>query len=113
MSNFSTRKVIVAMLISVGAALGTGFGYGFTKTVSVTKEQKQSPKIPFQVSSADYERLKLGMTLTDAQALLSQGTEIRRTVQIAVFEWKNADGSKIIATFENGKLTSKEQFELK
>jgi hypothetical protein len=53
------------------------------------------------------------MSMTDAEAILDGGIEIRKTPTITIFTWVNSDGSKIIATFENGKLEDKQQFGLK
>lgn len=112
MFNLRTRKLILTVIVSLGAAFGSGFGYGFSKTISSTNPHRESSHRQFQFRQADYERLKIGMTLTDVQALLGQGTEIKQSVKVTILEWKNSDKSKIAAVFENGKLTSKEQFGL-
>ncbi|MDJ0619061.1 MAG: hypothetical protein QNJ63_20350 [Calothrix sp. MO_192.B10] len=62
-----------------------------------------------QYTLVKYERLTLGMPLVAVQAILDAGTETKHNTTNRVFIWKNLDGSKITATFTNGKLTHKEQ----
>jgi hypothetical protein len=66
-----------------------------------------------QFDLTDYERLKTGMTLTDVQAILGKGTEVESTATVAVYEWKNTDGSGLDCTFKQGKLNHKKQSRLK
>jgi hypothetical protein len=65
-----------------------------------------------QFDLTDYEKLKTGMTLTDVQAILGKGTELESTATIAIYEWKNADGSGLNCTFKQGKLNHKKQSKL-
>lgn len=74
------------------------------------------PQIPAQqpsVSRADYERLTIGMTLTDAQASLGKAIEVSRDEMTATYRWINSDGSTITAIFKGNHLTSKQQLNLK
>jgi hypothetical protein len=61
------------------------------------------------VSRTDYELLKLGMTLTDAQATLGRAVEVSRDATTATYKWSNNDGSEITAVFKDNRLVSKEQ----
>jgi hypothetical protein len=61
------------------------------------------------VSLADYERLKVGMSLTDAQATLGRAIEISRDETTATYKWVNGDGSEITAVFNDDRLVSKKQ----
>jgi hypothetical protein len=97
-----SMRPLLAVIFSIGIAFGSGLKYGFD---TFTSHQK--------VSILEYERLELGMSMTDAEAILDGGIEIRKTPTITIFTWVNSDGSKIIATFENGKLEDKQQFGLK
>ncbi|MDZ8259876.1 hypothetical protein [Nostoc sp. ChiQUE01b] len=62
---------------------------------------------------AEYEQLRVGMSLTDVRSILSRGVEVSRSATMATFVWENPDGSKITVTFESDKLKSKEQSGLK
>jgi hypothetical protein len=66
------------------------------------------------ISLAGYERLDLGMTITDAQANLGQpAIEVNRDVTTATYKWTNSDGSIITAVFKGNRLISKNQMNLK
>jgi hypothetical protein len=65
------------------------------------------------VSRADYERLELGMTLTDVQATLGRAIEVSQDETSATYKWVNSDGSQIMAVFRGDRLVSKEQIDLK
>ena len=70
------------------------------------------------VTLAQYEQLTPGIHLLAVEQLLGFGEEIR-TQNLAndaiaiTYEWLNPDGSKIIATFQDMKLTGKAQAGLK
>jgi hypothetical protein len=70
-----------------------------------------SPKSCLQqyVSRTDYELLRLGMTLTDAQATLGRAIETSRDSTSATYRWNNRDGSGITAVFKENRLVSKNQ----
>ncbi len=101
---------LLAIVFTLGVTLGSGFGYGFTQAMSNTEQQNPSQKRLYNdASPIKYERLKVGMSLTDAQAILgSGGTEVDRTATTAIVIWESK-GYKITATFENDKLKSKKQ----
>jgi hypothetical protein len=101
---------LLAIVFSFGVTLGSGFGYGFSKAMSNTEQQNPlQTKLYDDASPIKYERLKVGMSLTDAQAILgSGGTETDRTATTANVVWQSK-GYKITATFENDKLKSKKQ----
>ncbi|MCC5660615.1 MAG: hypothetical protein V7K25_16655 [Nostoc sp.] len=112
---FSPSIRPLAMVLSLGIALGSGLGYGFCKAVFDSKQHEQSAtnKLnPF--SRVEYEQLKPEMSLTEVRSILSQGIEVSRSATMVTFVWANPDGSKITATFdENYRLKSKEQSGLK
>ncbi len=58
---------------------------------------------------AEYERLKLGMSLAVVEAILDRGIEIEQSAKETTFFWKNPDKSSITVIFENGKLKRKKQ----
>lgn len=92
--------------ISIMFGVGIGIGHGFMNATYGTKSQAVVHNIAF--TRAEYERLKLGMSLVAVEAILGRGTEIRLSTTTRVFIWKNHDGSKINASFTDGKLISKE-----
>ena len=101
----STYRLLVVIAIVFG--FGIGYGLNYKPTTNY-----QSPAITQtrQYTLLQYERLTLGMSLVEVQAILDAGTETQRSTTTRVFIWKNpADGSKITATFTDGKLTHKEQ----
>ncbi|MBE9067400.1 hypothetical protein IQ260_12110 [Leptolyngbya cf. ectocarpi LEGE 11479] len=70
------------------------------------------------VTLAQYEQLTPGMHLLAVEHMLGFGAEIKTQKlsndAIAItYEWLNPDGSKIIATFQEMKLTGKAQAGLK
>jgi hypothetical protein len=64
------------------------------------------------ITLAEYERLDVGMTLTDAQATLGRAVEVSRDEKTATYRWTNSNGSGITAIFRDGRLVSKTQSEL-
>ncbi|MBT9315933.1 hypothetical protein [Leptothoe spongobia] len=70
------------------------------------------------VTWAQYEQLTPGMHLLAVEHMLGFGAEIKtqnlpNDEILITYEWLNPDGSKIIATFQNMKLTGKAQAGLK
>ena len=61
---------------------------------------------------AEYERLKPNMPLSQVESILGRGTEISSSTTTSIYLWKNRDHSQIKITFEEGKLTHKEQLSL-
>lgn len=94
------RFYLVAVF-SIGVALGSGFTHGLNKTDAFSSNES--------VSSSDYERIQLGMSLTEAQALLGKGTEVSRSESSTSLIWINRDGSSIQAVFKEGRVVKKEQ----
>ncbi|MDJ0798442.1 MAG: hypothetical protein QNJ51_16750 [Calothrix sp. MO_167.B12] len=103
LANSSDRLLVVIAIVFV---IGIGIGINYKPT-------QKNPPLPTQTRQytlVDYEKLRLGMLLVQVQGSLGGGgTETKRTTINRVFIWKNLDGSKITATFTDGKLTHKEQ----
>ena len=66
------------------------------------------------ITLADYNRLSLGITLPTVENQLGAGSEV--TTQnlpggaiSTTYEWSNPDGTRLIATFQDTKLTGKAQ----
>lgn len=102
-------------LIALAFSLGTAFGYGFLHAFS--QRSAQSPQSGSSVevmslSMADYERLKLGMSVVEAQAILGRGVEVSQTETTVTLVWVSPDGLRITAVFGENRLTSKEQVKL-
>lgn len=57
----------------------------------------------------DCELLKLGMTITDAQAAIGQAIEASRDETTVTYRWTNGDGAEITAVFKGGRLINKQQ----
>ena len=93
---------IVNALVAFGMAVGIGIGVGLYQ--SLTDSQPVAT-----ITEAQYERIKPGMTLTDVRAITGDGTEVRSSEDVTVFEWLRADGKTVTGTFEQGKLIEKAQ----
>jgi len=83
--------------------------------IAIEKLQPVNTSQPIQqiVTRTDYELLKVGMTISDAQASLGSAIEERRDEILVTYKWTNSDGSEIRATFKSDYLVSKQQVRLK
>ncbi|MCC5668177.1 hypothetical protein LC653_31030 [Nostoc sp. CHAB 5784] len=104
-------KVDVKIIIPTGVVVAIlGYlPYGFQ---AAFHSQQLEPSAQVQLrpfGRAEYEQLRIGMSLTDVRSILNRGVEVSRSATMASFVWENPDGSKITATFENDKLKSKKQ----
>ncbi|WP_088242860.1 hypothetical protein [Calothrix rhizosoleniae] len=107
-------KSLFNVVFGLGVLFGHGLQIGINKGISVIEQKETRSKVELQhVNRVDYEQLKLGMSLTDVQAILGRGIEINRTETTATFLWQNFDDSHITIKFKNGKLVSKAQSNLK
>ncbi|TBR59301.1 hypothetical protein B4U84_19555 [Westiellopsis prolifica IICB1] len=94
--------------------LGSGLAYGFVQTAFNSKQHGQFAQTEsHRFGRAEYEQLKIGMSLTEVRSILNRGIEVRQSTTTATFVWENPDGSKITLTFEGNRLKSKEQSGLK
>jgi hypothetical protein len=108
------KNTLLALLFSLGVALGSGVKQGFYQPAFDSKEQNQSAQAELRrFGRAEYEQIKPGMSLTEVRSILYRGIEVSRSATTATFVWENPDGSKITATFESDRLKSKEQSGLK
>ncbi|MBD2488739.1 hypothetical protein H6G77_14495 [Aulosira sp. FACHB-615] len=88
--------------------LSYGLTYGFHQAAFDLKVHKKSAQT--ELSSfgyAEYERLEIGMSLTDVRSILGRGTEVSRSKTMATFVWESPDGYKITGIFEGDKLIKK------
>jgi hypothetical protein len=100
------RILIVVMLLSgVSAPIATRY-----LPLPANASQPTQQQI---VTRADYEILKLGMTVTDAQARLGRAIEQSRDEATVTYKWTNADGAELTAVFKGDRLISKQQTGLK
>jgi hypothetical protein len=99
------RQGLLAIVILTSGTVGIAKVYSPTS----------SSQLPVQqiVSRADYERLTVGMSLTDAQANLGRAIEVGSNETTATYKWENSDGSMITAVFKGDRLISKQQSNLK
>lgn len=101
-------KVKLNIVIPAGVILGF-LAYGF-QTAFHPQQLEQSAQVQLRLfGRAEYEQLRIGMSLTDVRSILNRGIEVSRSTTTATFVWENPDGSKITVTFENDRLKSKEQ----
>ena len=96
-----SRKFVLTMF-SAGFFFWTGVADSFVQTLSSLQ--------PVAVAmSADYERLRMGMTLVEARSLLGPGTEISRSDLAVVVEWYGFGRQPITAEFKDDELVRKAQ----
>ncbi|MBH8565906.1 hypothetical protein I8748_27695 [Nostoc sp. CENA67] len=112
----SLSRLLGFILITISC----GFGYGLIRGIFDVNQQQLFTKTKVQdviytesVSRTEYERLRLGMSLGEVEAILGRGVETEQSATNTNFIWRNQDGSEITANFQNGKLTRKTQSKLK
>ena len=76
-----------------------------------------APRPAPSVSLASFNRITLGMSLADVNAILGAGKETSRfessSFTVTTFEWSASEGlASIIIGFQNGKVSTKHQFGL-
>lgn len=113
-SNPLVHRVLI-VVFSIGVALGTGITHGITRALHQAPDQPKSSSVVQQqsIGMAEYERLKLGMTLVEVESILDRGVEIESSTNSATYVWKNPDQSSITVVFKNGHLERKTQTDLK
>jgi hypothetical protein len=107
--HYRNRRILLIVL--------PGIGLGYPVIGQLIDRPSDYSQISTQqrhqlVSLAGYERLEIGMTLTDAQATLGQAIEVSRNEITTTYKWTNSDGSKITAVFKENRLVNKEQLGL-
>ena len=97
-------------------AIAITFGITYKVVTNISIEQLEAPKssttLTESFTRAEYERLKIGMSLIEVETILGRGIGIRQTKNRETFIWKNSNGYTITAIFEEGKLIDKKQPEL-
>jgi len=98
----------------VASVFTFGITYKVVTNISIEKleEPKPSTTLTESFTRAEYQRLKIGMSLIEVETILGRGIGIRQTKNRETFIWKNSNGSTITAIFEEGKLIDKKQSEL-
>lgn len=92
---------IFRLLVLIVIGFGVGLGYGLSHGISQDHPTR-----------AEYERLKTGMSIVQVESILNRGTEVERSTEKATFVWENPNGYRIMVTFEDDKLTKKQQMGL-
>jgi hypothetical protein len=103
-----SSKVLIIVIVSV---FGSAFVFKMNGNISIAS-RLQNEKLTIQTlnfTRAEYQRLKLGMLLVEAEAILGRGIEIEQSAKRTTFFWKNPDKSSITVIFEDGKLEHKKQ----
>ena len=97
-------------------AIAVTFGIAYKVVTNISIEQLEEPKpsttLAESFTRAEYQRLQIGMSLTEVETILGRGIEIQQTKNRETFIWKNSNGSSITATIEEGKLIDKKQSEI-
>ncbi|MCG8361908.1 MAG: hypothetical protein MJA27_01085 [Pseudanabaenales cyanobacterium] len=105
------KKRVIVLLLSIFTAFGFGLGSGIVRGLGQVPYQPRTviQPNPSPLTLADYERLKIGMSLATVELLINTGTEESRSDTKVTVIWKNADDSYIRVIFEEDALKSKEQ----
>lgn len=96
------------LLAVIAIGLGIGIGNGLINANS--KNNSTSTIVQTRhFTRAEYERLKLGMSIAEVESILDRGTETEQYMGRKTFIWKNPDDSTITVIFEDSKLIRKQQ----
>lgn len=83
----------------------------------VTKAQAMLQSMDAKVTMDKYNKINNGMTYDQVKAILGEGQLTSQTEMLGtkdeIYEWTNSDGSNMNVTFQDGKVDTKAQFELK
>lgn len=83
----------------------------------INKAQAFLQSMDANVTLDKYNKINNGMTYSQVKAILGEGQLISQGqllgTKTEMFEWINSDGSNMNVTFQNGKVQSKAQFQLK
>ena len=72
------------------------------------KPVQQNDSAPREVSRANYDKITIGMSLSQVESILGPGKESGSSVQIRIMNW--SEGPRIISvTFAKGRVSSKVQ----
>jgi hypothetical protein len=87
-------------------------------TPAPTAQSSPSPStIAKTIGLKDYEAIETGVTLAEVEKMLGEGESVMSNdfngVKTESVMWKNADFSNMVLTFQDGKLVSKTQTNLK
>ena len=115
-SNNTLTRLLVSVKLNIIIPAGVMLSflvYSFQAAFH-PQQLEQSAQVQLRpFGRAEYEQLKIGMSLTDVRSILYQGTEVNSSATIATFVWENPDSSKITIIFEHDKLKDKSQSGLK
>lgn len=85
----------------------------------VNKSQTMLKNMDAKVTMGNYNKINMGMDYKQVKAILGDGELVSQTKLIGnkneneMYEWINDDGSNMNITFEDGKVDTKTQIELK
>ena len=86
-------------------------------TKVTNKAQAGLQSMDAKVTMEKYNKIKSGMTYDQVKEILGEGQLISETELMGtkdqMYEWINSDGANMNITFQNGKVDTKTQFELK
>ena len=99
----SVPKIVICVF-SLGVVFGTGLGHGYHRVINNAWTSS--------AVNGKYNLLYLGMSPTDARAVLGPGVEISQSVSRVALRWPVSGEHAITAVFENGELIEKTQQDL-
>ncbi|NER93145.1 MAG: hypothetical protein F6J86_04785 [Symploca sp. SIO1B1] len=102
---------LFALCFLMGVAFGSGIMYAVNQYPTLVNQSTLSAESS-NLTLAEYERLKLGMSIAEAQSILGPGVETSQTETARTLVWNNPNGSKIIAIFVGNQLKNKKQVDL-
>ncbi len=90
----------VGLLLVGTIVLGFWFAYTLNHNILITKQQ-------LNTSYVKYERLKLGMSLIEAEEILGKSTKVKQSPTTKILVLENSDLSIITLIFIDNKLKEK------
>lgn len=108
--------VVISVATFVGCA--AMIGAGTTSKEVVAQELLDGKEVAgYEISMAEFNQLKVGMTIAQVLAIAGEGSELMSDLHIAgtthqIYSYQNSDGSNAMLQFQGGKLIGKTQIML-
>lgn len=105
---------VAAVIVGVSIWLRTEDPAPFAAKPPADSDLWQVDPLPPKIRLRDYEKLRDGMTHSEAAfAIGNPGKEIDRAGRRVIYAWTNLDGTGMNAAFDYGRLSRKSQLGLK
>ena len=89
---------LLKLIFGLGVSIGV-FYTGVQYALNASNFKVNRPAMPFNL--AEFERLKIGMSLIQIEAILGRGVKTKQSQTSVTYRWENSNGSRIIGEFDN------------